>query len=93
MNRLLLKSNVFVRSAKRVIRKNPQLAENIRTALELLAADAFHPSLKTHKLKGNLADSWACSVAYDVRIVFSFVDHAGKEAVLLEAIGTYDEVY
>ena len=93
MNRLLLKSGAFVRSAKRVLRKNPQLAENIRATLELLSADAFHPSLKTHKLKGNLADSWACSVAYDLRIVFSFVEHKGNEAVLLEAIGTHDEVY
>lgn len=61
--------------------------------MELLSADAFHPSLKTHKLKGNLADSWACSVAYDSRIVFSFVEHEGKEAILLEAIGTHDEIY
>ncbi|WLE97934.1 MAG: hypothetical protein QTN59_03650 [Candidatus Electrothrix communis] len=76
MNRLLLKSSAFVRSAKRVVRKNPQLAENICATLELLSEDAFYPSLKTHKLKGNLADSWACSVAYDLRIVFSFVDHA-----------------
>ncbi len=93
MKRSLLKSSAFVRSAKWTIRKTPQLAENIRAVLEMLAEDAFHPLLKTHKLKENLADSWVCSVAYDVRIVFSFVDHAGDEAILLEAIGTHDEVY
>ncbi|WP_417914692.1 type II toxin-antitoxin system YafQ family toxin [Candidatus Electronema sp. JM] len=59
----------------------------------LLSEDAFHPLLRTHKLKGNLEGSWACSVAYDLRIVFSFVDYAGSEAILLEAIGTHDEVY
>lgn len=93
MKRPLLKSSAFVRSAKRTIRKTPQLAENIRSVLELLADDAFHPSLRTHKLKGNLEGSWACSVAYDLRIVFSFVEHSGSEAILLEAIGTHDEVY
>lgn len=93
MRRELLKSSVFVRSAKRTIRKNPQVTENIRAVLEMLAEDAFHPSLRTHKLKGSLEGSWACSVAYDLRIIFSFVDYAGSEAILLEAIGTHDEVY
>lgn len=93
MKRPLLKSSVFARCAKRTIRKNSQATENIRAVLELLAEDAFHPSLRTHKLKGNLEGSWACSVAYDLRIIFSFVEHFGSEAILLEAIGTHDEVY
>ncbi|WP_417908866.1 type II toxin-antitoxin system YafQ family toxin [Candidatus Electronema sp. PJ] len=93
MKRLLLKSSAFVRSAKRTVRRNPQLAEVLRAVLELLAEDAFHPSLKTHKLQGNLEGSWSCSAAYDLRIVFSFVQDSGAEAILLEAVGTHDEVY
>ena len=61
--------------------------------LELLAADAFHPRLKTHKLKGKLVGSWACSAGYDLRMVFQFVKHGRQEAILLEGIGTHDEVY
>jgi mRNA-degrading endonuclease YafQ of YafQ-DinJ toxin-antitoxin module len=53
----------------------------------------FHPQPKTHKLKGKLARSWACSAGYDLRIVFRFVKHRGEEAILLEALGTHDEVY
>lgn len=93
MNRLLIKSSAFVRTAKRVLKKNPNLAVDIQTTLELLAEDAFHPSLRTHKLKGNLEGSWACSVAYDLRIIFEFVQHDENEAILLEAIGSHDEVY
>jgi len=48
--------------------------------------------LKTHKLKGELAGSWACSAGYDLRIVFEFVQHEGNEAILLQTIGTHDEV-
>jgi mRNA-degrading endonuclease YafQ of YafQ-DinJ toxin-antitoxin module len=59
MNRLLIKSSAFVRTAKCVLKKNPNLAVDIQTTLELLAEDAFHPSLKTHKLKGNFEGSWA----------------------------------
>lgn len=93
MKRTLLKSATFIRAAKRVVRRDQQVAEAIRDTLTQLAEDAFHPALKTHKLKGNLAGSWACSVEYNLRIVFEFVEHEGVEAILLETIGTHDEVY
>ena len=93
MRRALLKSSTFVRTAKRAIKRNPELAVAVQAVLEILSEDAFQPSIKTHKLKGNLDGSWACSVTYDVRIVFEFVEYSGKEAILLEAIGTHDDVY
>ena len=91
--RLLLRSSAFVRAAKTVVRKRPQKAETIRFALELLSANAFDSRLKTHKLKGELEGSWACSAGYDLRIVFKFVQREGAEAILLETIGTHEEVY
>ena len=91
--RLLLRSSAFVRAANTVVRKRPQKAETIRFALELLSANAFDSRLKTHKLKGELGGSWACSAGYDMRIVFRFVQHEGAEAILLETIGTHEEVY
>ena len=93
MKRLLLPSGAFVRAARRFVHKHPNLGEELQLMLELLAADAFHPQLKTHKLKGKLAGSWACSAGYDLRVIFQFVKHGGKEAILLESIGTHDEVY
>lgn len=41
----------------------------------------MNPRLKTHKLKGKLAGSWACSAGYDLRIVFEFVTHKNAEAI------------
>lgn len=93
MKRLLLRSRSFAAAAKRLVKKHPQSALDIQSALELLTTDAFHPRLKTHKLKGDLQGSWACSAGYDLRIVFRFVPYQGAEAVLLESIGTHDEVY
>lgn len=69
------------------------MSEDIQQALELLAEDAFHPRLRTHKLKAKLEGSWACSVGYDLRIVFTFVQDEGVEAILLETVGTHEEVY
>jgi mRNA-degrading endonuclease YafQ of YafQ-DinJ toxin-antitoxin module len=93
MRRLLLHSATFLRAARRVVKRNPEAAALLQTALESLAEDAFHPALKTHKLKGELAGSWACSAGYDLRIVFEFVRHEGAEAILLQTVGTHDEVY
>ena len=93
MKRRLLRSSAFVRAARRVIRKRPRAAEDIQATLELLAEDAFHPQLRTHKLKGQLKGSWACSAGYDLRIIFQFVQYEGDEAILLETVGTHKEVY
>ena len=93
MKRVLLPTKAFLRAAKRLSRRKPTAAEDLAVALELLEADALHPALRSHKLKGNLAPAWACSAGYDLRIVFQFVRHAQKEAILLEAVGTHDEVY
>jgi addiction module RelE/StbE family toxin len=93
MKRVLLQSAAFIRAARRLVKKNPEAAPNLEAALETLAEDAFRPALKTHKLKGELAGLWACSAAHDLRIVFEFVQHEGAEAILMQTVGTHDEVY
>ncbi len=93
MNRTLIQSPAFVRAAKRFIKKHPSAAEAIRSTLTLLAEDAFDPRLRTHKLKGDLANCWASSAGYDLRIVFEFVPNGDGEAILLLSLGAHDEVY
>ena len=93
MRRLLLQSATFVRAARRLVKKHPETGPSFQAALESLAEDAFHAALKTHKLKGELAGSWACTAGYDLRIIFEFVQHEGAEAILLQNVGTHDEVY
>jgi mRNA-degrading endonuclease YafQ of YafQ-DinJ toxin-antitoxin module len=85
----------FSREFKRLIRRNPQIRSSIEQTLQKLTEDPFHPSLKTHKLRGDLAEKWACSIDYSNRIVFKFVQppNLQKEAILLLAIGSHDEVY
>lgn len=82
-----------MRAAQRLLKKNPQAGPFLESALGSLAEDAFQASLKTHKLKGDLPGSWACSAGYDLRIIFELVQHQGAEAILLQSAGTHDEVY
>jgi mRNA-degrading endonuclease YafQ of YafQ-DinJ toxin-antitoxin module len=93
VKRILLPSTAFNRLVKKLTKRQPQVATSIHATLELLAADAFQPQLKTHKLSGQSAGSWSCSGGYDLRIVFEFVQFEGNEAVLLQSIGTHEEVY
>ena len=93
MKRLLIRSSSFIRAAKRIVKKHPDTVEDIRAALYLLEEDASHPKLKTHKLKGKLEGSWACSAGYDLRIIFRFGQYENKDAIFLETMGTHDEVY
>jgi mRNA-degrading endonuclease YafQ of YafQ-DinJ toxin-antitoxin module len=52
--------------------------------------DPYHPKLRTHKLAGQLKDIWSFSIEYHLRIIFYFVNNT---EVILEDIGTHDEVY
>ncbi len=61
MRRILLQSATFVRAARRVMKKHPEAGPGLEAAFAALVEDAFQAALKTHKLKGELAGSWACS--------------------------------
>lgn len=93
MRRTLLRSPAFGRDLRRWLKAHPDAAATIEATLEQLSADAEHPSLRTHKLRGPLAGNWACSAGYDLRIVFEFKQHEGKEAIVLLAMGNHDQVY
>jgi mRNA-degrading endonuclease YafQ of YafQ-DinJ toxin-antitoxin module len=84
-----------VRALRRRVRRRPSLRDEVERTLRQLAQDPFHPSLYSHKLKGQLSGVWACSVGYDVRILFEFVQNreSGEEEILLLTVGSHDEVY
>jgi len=93
--RMLIWSNTFVRAFKRVIQRQPDLRKDIEDTLKLLVQDPFAPQLKTHKLRGKLSGSWACSIGYDLRIIFDFVKSKKQKEddIFLIEIGTHEEVY
>ena len=89
----LIRSTAFVRAARKHVRRHPEAAEDLFDALTQLQIDPFDASLRSHKLTGALAGSWACCAGYDLRIIFRPVKHAGRPAILLQTVGTHDEVY
>jgi len=93
--RTLVFASSFKRSFKALIREKKGIELKISEKLDLLVREPFHPSLRTHKLKGKLSGAWAFTVEYDCRIVFNFVKNqtSGEEEILLIDIGTHDDVY
>jgi len=84
-----------VRAFKRAVRRQLKLRIKIERTLHQVPKDPFHPMLYSHKLKGELAGAWACTVDYDNRIPFEFAQNpeSGEEEILLLTMGTHDEVY
>lgn len=93
--RTLLFDESFRRALKKRCKNRPDLRAKVSDVLSLLETDPFTPSLKAHKLQGELKGLWACSVEYDLRIVFRFeaVEEAEEAAIVLIDVGTHDEVY
>jgi addiction module RelE/StbE family toxin len=93
--RTLIWSNTFTKSFKRLQRKRQGLHKEVEAALRFLTEDPFFPKLETHKLKGKLSGSWACSAGYDLRIVFDFIksEEGREDDIFLIAVGPHDEVY
>jgi addiction module RelE/StbE family toxin len=93
--RTLIWSKTFIRALKRWTQKRPEIQSEIENTLRQIANDPFDPQLKTHKLKGKLSGTWACSINYDLRIIFDFVKNEDRkeDGIFLIEIGTHDEVY
>ena len=61
----------------------------LRAALRRFADDPGDPLLRTHKLKGELADYWAFSVDGGLRFLFRW----DGDIAFLVNLGSHDEVY
>lgn len=93
MKRTLRRTPHFLRALKKLIKHNRYIVQQLEDTLEALEADAFLPSLYTHKLHGDYAGLLSCSVNYDIRVIFEIVIENKREVVLLIDIGSHDEVY
>ncbi|MEW5799764.1 MAG: type II toxin-antitoxin system mRNA interferase toxin, RelE/StbE family [Bacteroidota bacterium] len=88
-------SSGFKRALKKLLSDSPEAKEKLHTVLQSLQSDPHSLHLRTHKLKGELRNCWACYVEYDMRIVFQFVvnNKTKEREILLLDIGSHDEVY
>ncbi|MBI2578032.1 MAG: type II toxin-antitoxin system RelE/ParE family toxin [Candidatus Wildermuthbacteria bacterium] len=53
---------------------------------ELFRENAFHPTLKTHKLQGGLKEFYSFSINREYRIIFEFAD---SDVVWFHSVGDH----
>mgnify|MGYP001616803684 CR=1 FL=1 len=81
----------YTRRAENFMRRHPELKSQYEKALNLLALNPFHPSLRLHKLKGKLERLHSISINISYRITFEFLMR--KNTIIPVNIGSHDEVY
>lgn len=93
--RKLKRSPRFERAFRKFVKRYSSEGDAVKRALDQLSRDPFHPSLRTHKLKGKLSAALSCSCGYDCRIIFRLRKDSPNEDeyILLEDIGLRSEVY
>lgn len=60
---------------RKIKSKDRQLAQKIENQLSLFQQNHLHPSLRTHKLSGNLENMWSISIDKSLRMLFLLDDN------------------
>lgn len=79
------------RTARKFLRKHPELRQQFTETLTQLTTDPFQPSLRLHALSGQLTGLQAISLSYSYRITLTL--HITEHEILLVDIGCHDTVY
>jgi mRNA-degrading endonuclease YafQ of YafQ-DinJ toxin-antitoxin module len=61
MKRTIEYSPAYLKKARKLALKNPQLREQYSETLNKITDNPFDPSLRTHALTGDLKGKYACS--------------------------------
>ena len=81
----------YNRRAGRFLERHPQVREQYRKTLELLALNPHHPSLRLHALKGRLSGLHSVSINLSYRITFELV--LREHEIVLINVGDHEAVY
>ena len=81
----------FLATARKFLRRHPDLVGIFEDVVRQLEDDPRVPRLRLHALRGKYRGKHAVSLTYDYRIVL-ILRLSRKEIVLLD-VGSHDEVY
>lgn len=71
-------------------KKDKKLVVKIEKQIKLFESNPKHPSLRTHKLTGNLTNRWSISISKGLRMVYVILK--GDTAYFVD-LSTHGEVY
>ena len=87
----LIETKKYIKKLKKFLKKHPDMFKKYEKTIYLLESNPYHPSLRLHKLKGDLNEFYSVSIDMNYRIIIDFVIIEDK--IFLIDIGEHDEVY
>lgn len=81
----------FRKRSKRFKKRHPDAIKQYEKTLQILELNPFHPSLRLHRLKGELKDLHSVSINLQYRITLHFV--MKDDLIIPVDVGSHDEVY
>jgi addiction module RelE/StbE family toxin len=83
-------SPIVQKEVVKIRKLDSRLFDRIEKQIALFEENPKHPSLRTHKLSGNLNNMWSISITMSVRLVYIIIE---EDQALFVKIGTHKEVY
>ncbi|OGJ20445.1 MAG: hypothetical protein A3A82_00505 [Candidatus Pacebacteria bacterium RIFCSPLOWO2_01_FULL_47_12] len=77
----------------RIKRKDTKLFKAISQKLLQFGLNPQHPSLRLHKLQGELQSVWSISITRSIRMVLYYREVLGEKRATFISVGTHKEVY
>ncbi len=91
MSYTLVFTEHYTRRAARFLKRHPEMRGQYLKALQLLAANPHHPSLRLHALSGKLQGLHSVSINLSCRITLEMLIEDGK--IIPINVGDHDAVY
>ena len=80
-----------MKKLKKFLKKHPNIFNSYEKTIFLLENNPFHPSLRLHKLQGEIKEYHSVSIDMQYRIIIDFI--IIDEQIILIDIGSHDDVY
>ncbi len=81
----------YEKRAKQFFKLHPELIQRYQKVLYIMKSNPYHPSLRLHKLKGNLKKLYSLSIDLKHKIILDIVIE--DKMIILVDIGAHDDVY
>ena len=91
MSYRLIYPDSYIRRAKKLLKKHPEIHNQYEKTLALLEINPHHPSLRLHGLQGRLKGLSSVSINMSYRIVLELI--IVDSDIILVDVGKHDQVY
>lgn len=87
----IIYTDSYNKRVKKFIKKHPELLSQYEKTLKLMELNPKHPSLRLHRLHGQLSELYSVSINISYRISIYFLIE--KDIIIPVDIGSHDEMY